>query len=101
MRFIIRSAFWLTAAFTLIAPTVGQDAGKVASDTGARLAAQGTSLLSSGIGGIDCASIECTIGRAVVLGALPQTPSQSGDPMQTDKRVGAAPVPPPRPDWAS
>lgn len=99
--FLVRSAFWLTAAFLVVAPTVGTDIGAVASTAGGQMAASGKDMALNGLSQLDCDTLECTLGRAVAVSALEQLPSQSSiNPMQDAPNVGPAPVPPPRPDWA-
>lgn len=99
--FLLRSAFWLTAAFLVVAPTVGTDIGALAGTAGSQMAASGKDMALSSLSQIDCDTIECTIGRAVAVSALEQLPSQSSiSPMQDAPNAGPAPVPPPRPDWA-
>ncbi len=100
--FLLRSAFWLTIGFMIVAPTVGADVGTVASQTAGQIAREGQQALSEGVKGIACESVECVIGRAVVVGALETNAAQSSlSPMQDTPYAGPAPVPPPRPDWAS
>lgn len=100
MRFILRSAFWLTAAFMVIAPTTGNDMGVVAGDAGAQMMAGSQSLIAAGLEQMSCDSFECNLGRTLIVGALPATSPSDTVPMQDNALAGAAPVPPVRPDWA-
>lgn len=100
MRFILRSAFWLTAAFMVIAPTTGKDMNAVAGAAGTQLVADGHRLVTAGLEQIPCETIECRLGRTLVAGALPAVSQSSIIPMQDAPLAGPAPVPPPRPDWA-
>lgn len=100
--FILRSAFWLTAAFMVIGPTTGNDLGAMTQSAGTQIAEDGKALLADGLTAAQCTSLECELGRAVVIGALKASPSQSSiNPVQDAPLTGPAPVPPPRPDWAS
>lgn len=89
--FLVRSAFWLTGAFLLMAPSAGMDLGQSARETGADLARQGTSAVIGQLEAQDCASLECSIGRHLVIGAL-GTPAAAPQPSLA--------FPPPRPAWA-
>ncbi|WP_196259274.1 hypothetical protein [Pelagibacterium limicola] len=100
--FLLRSAFWLTVGFMLVAPTVGADIGTVASQKAGEIAQEGSQAISQGVRSIECESLECIIGRTMVLGALETNAAPSSlSPMQDAPSAGPAPVPPPRPDWAS
>lgn len=100
--FLVRSAFWLTVGFMIVAPTMGADMGAVAGHTASQIAVESQQALTEGVKGIACESVECAIGRAVVVGALETNAVQSSlSPMQDAPSAGPAPVPPPRPDWAS
>lgn len=89
--FLVRSAFWLTVGFMLVAPTVGADVGTIAGEKAGQIAQESQQALVSGVKAIECDSLECVVGRAVVVGAL-ETDVPPSSP---------APFPPPRPDWAS
>lgn len=100
--FLVRSAFWLTVGFMLVAPTVGADVGTVAGQTASQIAIESQQALTEGVKGISCESVECVIGRAVVVGALETNAAPSSlSPMQDTPYAGPAPAPPRRPDWAS
>lgn len=98
MRFILRSAFWLSAAYLVMAPNA--DMGAAAQSAGEQLARSGHELASS-IQPPSCQSIECAAGRLVTTGALELLASRSGiHPMQETPPNQAVPLPRPRPDWA-
>lgn len=90
--FLVRSAFWLTIGFMLVAPTVGADIDTMGEKAG-RIAQESQQALATGVKAIECDSLECMVGRAVVVGALESN--------ATAPAPNPAPVPPPRPDWAS
>lgn len=88
MFFILRSAFWLTIAFVLIAPR-GQSAG----DLPARALDAGRDFVVGQTLGVSCDSLECSAGKAALkVLAGPSSPSAVA-PMQ----VNGSPVPLPRP----
>lgn len=100
--FLVRSAFWLTIGFMIVAPTVGADLGAVAGQTASQMVSEGQQALTDGVRGIECESVECVIGRAMVVGAIETNAVQSSlSPMQDKPSAGPVPVPPRRPDWAS
>lgn len=86
--FLMRSAFWLTIGFMLVAPTAGADMDTMGEKAG-RIAQESQQALATGVKSIECDSLECVVGRAVVVGAL------------ESNATAPAPAPPPRPDWAS
>ncbi|RDE10497.1 hypothetical protein [Pelagibacterium lacus] len=96
--FLVRSAFWLTGAFLLMAPSAGMDLGQSARATGADLTRQGTSAVIGQIEAQDCASLECSIGRQLVIGAL--TTPVAPQPALAEPPSPALAFPPPRPAWA-
>ncbi len=96
MRLILRSAFWLTAAYIVLAP-----APERAQATAALVAgAEGFGLARSA----GCIAPVCAIGAAglgVLLSPTPITspsPPPTVDPMH-DSSTEPAPVPRPRPAW--
>ncbi|SDZ92566.1 hypothetical protein SAMN05428936_101559 [Pelagibacterium halotolerans] len=86
--FVLRSAFWLSAAFLVMAPSTGMDVGASARATGDQLASQGVRAVSETLMPSDCGSVECVIGRTVL--------SQ----IATQRAPAGNAFPPPRPDWA-
>lgn len=70
MFVVIRSVFWLTVAFLVIRP------GADLPDTGAMAAqamAAGSQVVAAQIESIDCTSLTCLGGKAVVAATLQQT----------------------------
>lgn len=99
--FVLRSAFWLTAAFIVIAPTAGADIGEMGRKAGNDIARESSAIVSAGLTAADCRTLECEVGRAAVSGFLNASTQSSIIPMQDAPLAGPAPVPPPRPDWAN
>ena len=93
--FLLRSAFWLTVAFLVIAPK-DVDLGARATDLSSQALAAGQQVIVSQILAADCASVECFGAKAVVAAALPEVPSVES-PMQ-DSSKDPVPLPRPRPD---
>jgi hypothetical protein len=95
--FLLRSAFWLTAAFFVIRPDV--DMRNAATDLSAEAMARGSEFVASQIEAIECDSLHCFGGKALATAALQSAPS-AGDPMHTQPAAPAVPLPRPRPDRA-
>jgi hypothetical protein len=97
MMFLLRSAFWLTVAFVVIRPEVDvrASAGSVANEAMAR----GSQFVADQIRAIECDSLQCIGGKAIVAAALPPIPP-SGTPMHVAPQDNPVPYPRPRPDWA-
>jgi hypothetical protein len=90
--FVVRSAFWLSAAFIIMAPSAGMDVGASARATGEQLVSQSALAVSETLMPGTCGSVECAMGRTVLAQiAAPQTAAPA---------VAVAAFPPPRPDWA-
>lgn len=102
--FLVRSAFWLTTAFAVIAPMAGNDAGTMARATGEEIAQRGAGTVTAHLLPESCGSVECVVGRAIVAEALaPQKPaivSATGADESLPAKDPLAPVPPQRPSWA-
>ena len=94
--FILRSAFWLTIAFVVMAPKA-VDLGAAAGEFSSQAMAAGQQLIVSRILADDCTSIQCFGGKAFAAGVLTSSPSV-GATMQ-DSPIGPVPFPRPRPDW--
>lgn len=94
--FLLRSAFWLTVAFILIAPK-DVDLGQRAQELSAQAVAAGQQVVVSQILSSDCSTIECAGGKAVLAAVANQLPSVEL-PMQ-DNSNNPVPFPRPRPDW--
>ena len=62
--FLLRSAFWLTVAFILIAPK-DVDLGQKAQDMSTQAIAAGQQLIVSQILSAECSTLECAGGKAV------------------------------------
>ena len=94
--FLLRSAFWLTVAFFLIAPK-DVDLGQRAQDMSAQAVAAGQQVIVSQLLSGDCSTIECAGGKAVLAAVTNQLPSFE-TPMQDNSNT-PVPFPRPRPDW--
>ncbi|RZA25847.1 MAG: hypothetical protein EOP02_11810 [Proteobacteria bacterium] len=97
MMFLLRSAFWLTVAFLVIRPGVDvrETAGSVANEAMAR----GSQFVAEQIQAIECDSLQCLGGKAVIAAALPPI-LPSGTPMHVAPEDNPVPYPRPRPAWA-
>lgn len=97
--FLVRSAFWLSAAFIVMAPTVGMDVGEAARATGEQLVSQGAQAVSETLLPESCGTVECAVGRAVISHTaglqIAQAPAAVRPVAQEP-----VPFPPPRPAWA-
>lgn|SRR5690606_527148 len=101
--FLVRSAFWLSAAFIVMAPTVGMDVGEAARSTGEQLLSQGAQVAADALLPESCGTIECAVGRAVIGQAtgFPDAPrTVETAPHSAPPSSQPAAFPPPRPDWA-
>ncbi len=98
--FLVRSAFWLSAAFIVMAPTVGMDVGEAARSTGEQLVSQGAQTASQVLLPESCDTLECTVGRSVLtrVAAAPAPVEIVETP--APQSSGTAAFPPPRPEWA-
>lgn len=94
--FLLRSAFWLTVAFLLIAPK-DVDLGQRAQDLGSQAVAAGQQVIVSQILSSECSSIECAGSKAVLAAVANQIPSVE-QPAQ-DTSITPVPIPRPRPAW--
>lgn len=97
MMFILRSTFWLTAAFLVIRPDV--DMRDAAGSMANQAMAQGSQFVAQQIEAIECDSLTCHGGKAVIAAALPPIPP-SGTPMHVAPQDDPVPFPRPRPDRA-
>ena len=93
---ILRSAFWLTVAFVVIAPK-NVDMGARMQDYSTQALAAGQRVVVSQILANDCTTFECFGTKAFVAGVLPDIPS--ADPSMQDSSNDPVPFPRPRPDW--
>jgi hypothetical protein len=95
--FVLRSAFWLTVAFVVIAPK-DVDLGATASDYSARAMAAGQQVIVSQVLANECSTVECIGTKAIVAAVLPKIPSVDSS-MQDSSINDPVPFPRPRPDW--
>jgi hypothetical protein len=94
--FVLRSAFWLTVMFVIIAPK-DFDLGKTASEVSAEALKAGQKAIVSQVLASDCSTIECAGGKAA-LTVLAGSKLPSVDiPMQMTSNI-PVPLPRPRPD---
>lgn len=93
--FLLRSAFWLTVAFIVIAPK-DVDLRQKAEDMSAQAVSAGQQLIVSQILASECSTIECAGGKAVLAVVTSRQPSVE-TPMQDS--ITPVPFPRPRPDW--
>ena len=102
--FLIRSAFWLSAAFIVMAPTVGMDVGESARSTGGQLVSQGAQAATQVLLPESCETLECMVGRSVLtqIAEAPAPAPVSPQAAEAPEALvsAAAAFPPPRPDWA-
>jgi len=94
--FILRSAFWLTLAFLVMAPK-SVDLGAAAGDLSGRAVAAGQQLVVDHLLADACASAECLGAKALV--AVTRDSSRPVGPTMQDSPTGPLPHPRPRPDW--
>jgi hypothetical protein len=93
---LVRSVFWLTVAYMVIKPGVElPDAGALS----AQAMAAGTRVVAEQVSNIECDSLQCVGGKAVIAATLQSSPS-AGLPMHETPAPSAVPYPRPRPDWA-
>lgn len=93
---VVRSVFWLTVAYLVIKPGADlPDPGAVA----AQAIAAGSQVVASQIQGIECDTLQCLGGKAVVTAAFQASPS-AGVPMHEAPVTSPVPYPRPRPDRA-
>ncbi len=93
MFVVIRSVFWLTVAFLVIRP------GADLPDTGAMAAqamAAGSQVVAAQIESIDCNSLTCLGGKAVVAASLQQTAAATPAVAPASSGI-VPPIPRPRP----
>lgn len=95
--FVLRSAFWLTVMFLIIAPK-DFDVGKTASEASAQALRASQQAIVSQVLASDCSTLECAGGKAAlsVLTAGSKFPSLD-TPMQMTSSI-PVPLPRPRPD---
>lgn len=99
MKFLLRSAFWLTVAFLVIRPGMAGDVSDTASALSKDAMARGSQFIAEQIEAIECSDIQCLGGKALASAALQATPP-AGDPMHAPSAKIQVPLPRPRPDRA-
>lgn len=95
MMFIVRSAFWLSVAFLVIKPEA--DLRDSAEAMANQALASGSQFVADQIDAIECDSIQCFGGKAIVAAALPPIPP-AGTPIHVTPVTDPVPYPRPRPD---
>lgn len=94
--FLLRSAFWLTIGFILVAPR-DADLGEVARSLSTDAVAAGQQLIVGEILKTECGTLQCAGGKAVltslVAPAAPSTVAPASDATEL-----LVPIPRPRPD---
>ena len=99
MMFLLRSAFWLTLAFLVIRPGMGEDLSNSAGQLSRDAMARGSQFVAEQIEAIECSDIQCFGGKALATAALQATPL-AGAPMHGSPANLPGPLPRPRPDRA-
>jgi hypothetical protein len=94
--FVLRSAFWLTVMFLIIAPK-DFDLGKTASDASAEALRAGQQVIVSQVLAGDCSTLECAGGKAALTVLAGDTFPSVDIPMQMTSNI-PVPLPRPRPD---
>ena len=90
MFVVVRSLFWLTAAYMVIKPGVDlPDTGAVA----AQAMAAGTQVVAEQVSQIECDTLQCIGGKAVVAAVLQPAPTAVPQPTPS---APSAPYPRPR-----
>ena len=96
--FLLRSAFWLTVMFIIIAPK-GVDLGKTASDYSRQALDMGQkAIVTQALAG-DCHSLECAGGKAAIAILAGNATTLVGN--TSPKPSILVPLPRPRPDRPS
>ena len=94
--FLLRSAFWLTVMFLIIAPK-NYDLGKDVANASQEALEAGQKAIVAQILASDCTSLECAGGKAA-LTVLAGNKLPSIDMPMQDKSSIPVPLPRPRPD---
>lgn len=103
--FLLRSAFWLTAAFLVMKP--GFDLHGAAQTLSDEAMVRGTQFIADQVATLDCeTNLTCHGGKAVLSAALPPLPAPIAEVPEVVAPVAVAPLDPaipyprPRPHWA-
>ena len=95
--FLLRSAFWLTIGFILVAPR-DADLSQVARSLSTDAVAAGQQLIVGELLKTECSTLECAGGKAVLTSLVaPSSPSAAAP--ASDAANPLVPIPRPRPDW--
>lgn len=97
MFFLLRSAFWLTVAFLVIRP--GVDMRASAESVANEAITRGSQFVAQQIQAIECDSLQCYGGKAIIAATLPPIPP-SVTPMHVAPEADPIPYPRPRPQRA-
>ena len=93
---VVRSVFWLTAAYMVIKPGVDLPDTNALS---AQAMAAGSRVIAEQIENIECDSFQCAGGRAIAAAALQPIPA-AATPGHDTAVTNLVPVPRPRPNRA-
>lgn len=93
--FLLRSAFWLTLMFVIVAPK-DFDLGKAAADASQQALETGRQAVVEQVLAADCHTLECAGGK-VAISVLAGTKVPTVDAIQPAS-VSPVPLPRPRPD---
>lgn len=97
MRFLLKSAFWLTAAFLVIRP--GMDLSAMAETAKTQAISAGQAAIVRQIARTECDTLECAGGKALLAAAVTSALPAAAPMHQDLPAAEAAPVPRPRPAW--
>ena len=95
--FLVRSIFWLTVAYMVIKP--GVDFADAANSLSSQAVAAGTQVVAEQVQNIECDTLQCIGGKAVLSAAM-QSSSAIGTAMHETPIASPVPFPRPRPDRA-
>lgn len=95
--FLLRSAFWLTIGFILVAPR-DADLGQVARTLSTDAVAAGQQLIVGEILKTECSTLQCVGGKAVLTSLVAPTSPSAVAPVVPDAPNPMVPIPRPRPD---
>lgn len=94
---LVRSIFWLTLAYIVIKP--GVDLANTASTLSSQAVSAGTRVVAEQVENIECETLQCLGGKAVLSAAMQSSPA-IGPPMHETPIASPVPFPRPRPDRA-
>lgn len=94
---LVRSIFWLTLAYIVIKP--GVDLANTASTLSSQAVSAGTRVVAEQVENIECETLQCLGGKAVLSAAMQSSPA-IGTPMHETPIASPVPFPRPRPDRA-